>query len=114
MTKIKRFKTEVAIIGAGPAGLAAAIVVAKLGAKVILLDENSLPGGQLNKQIHKFFGSSRHMAGIRGIDIAEELVSQCRKYNVELFINTIAYGIFDDHSVGVLCKGKNIIIQAKK
>ena len=52
---MKRVSTEIAVIGAGPAGLCAAIEASKLGAKVTLIDENALPGGQLFKQIHKFF-----------------------------------------------------------
>ena len=47
-------KREILIIGAGPAGLAASIEAAKTGAKVLLVDENDTPGGQLFKQIHKF------------------------------------------------------------
>ncbi|MFR9063909.1 MAG: FAD-dependent oxidoreductase [[Clostridium] scindens] len=48
---------DILIIGAGPAGLSAAIEAAKYGAEVLVVDENSKPGGQLFKQIHKFFGS---------------------------------------------------------
>ncbi len=40
------------IIGAGPAGLSAAIEAASAGAKVLVIDENAKPGGQLFKQIH--------------------------------------------------------------
>lgn len=40
-------QTEVLIIGAGPAGLSAALAAAKDGAKVVLLDDNPLPGGQI-------------------------------------------------------------------
>ncbi len=60
---------EVVVVGAGPAGLSAAIVAARAGADTLLVDENDRPGGQLFKQIHKFFGSSDHRAGVRGIDI---------------------------------------------
>ena len=53
---------DVVIVGAGPAGLSAAIEAAKNGMKVVVFDENSKPGGQLFKQIHKFFGSKEHKA----------------------------------------------------
>ena len=43
--------TEIAIIGGGPAGLAAAIESSRSGAQVTLIDENERPGGQLFKQI---------------------------------------------------------------
>lgn len=54
---MKKFETEIAVIGAGSAGLSAAIQAASAGAKVLVIDENNRPGGQLFKQIHKFFGS---------------------------------------------------------
>ena len=49
-------KKELLVIGAGPAGLAAAIEAAKGGVKdMLVVDLNMRPGGQLFKQIHKFF-----------------------------------------------------------
>lgn len=50
-------KYEVIVIGAGPAGLCAAIQTSSNGMKTAIFDENAKPGGQLFKQIHKFFGS---------------------------------------------------------
>ncbi len=38
---------EVLVVGAGPAGMAAAATAAESGSSVVLLDENSLPGGQI-------------------------------------------------------------------
>ena len=70
-------KREVVIIGGGPAGLAAAIEAKKDGCDVLLIDENRKAGGQLFKQLHKFFGSSAHRAGVRGIDIGKELLEEC-------------------------------------
>ena len=64
---MKRY--DVIVIGAGPAGLSAAIQAAKCGAEVAVFDENAAPGGQLFKQIHKFFGSKEHRAKIRGFNI---------------------------------------------
>ncbi len=72
--KMKRY--ELIVIGAGPAGLSAAIEGAKVGMKVIVFDENTRPGGQLFKQIHKFFGSKEHKAKIRGFRIGQELLEE--------------------------------------
>ena len=69
-------EVEILVIGAGPAGLSAAIEAAKYGAEVLVVDENNKPGGQLFKQIHKFFGSRRHKAGVRGVDIGTELLEE--------------------------------------
>ena len=52
---MKRY--DLIIVGAGPSGLSAAIEAAKRGLNVVVFDENEKPGGQLFKQIHKFFGS---------------------------------------------------------
>ena len=43
--KIERY--DMIVIGAGPAGLSAAIEAAKKGLKPIVFDENAKPGGQL-------------------------------------------------------------------
>lgn len=40
-------RTDVVIVGAGPAGLAAAVAAAESGAEVLVLDENPAPGGQI-------------------------------------------------------------------
>ncbi|WP_051424489.1 FAD-dependent oxidoreductase [Pseudomonas sp. URMO17WK12:I4] len=39
--------TDVLIVGAGPAGLSAALAAANDGARVVLVDDNPLPGGQI-------------------------------------------------------------------
>ena len=57
---MKRY--DLIIVGAGPSGLSAGIEAAKRGLKVVIFDENEKPGGQLFKQIHKFFGSKEHRA----------------------------------------------------
>src|SRR5688500_1366803 len=42
---------DVAVIGAGPAGLAAAATAAELGLSVALLDEQAHPGGQIYRDV---------------------------------------------------------------
>lgn len=95
------YKKEVVVIGGGPAGLAAAIEAGKRGAQVLLIDSNRTAGGQLFKQIHKFFGSGEHRAGIRGIDIGSALLKEAEKAGVEVMLNSSVIGLFEPMTVAV-------------
>jgi flavin-dependent dehydrogenase len=44
---MKRLECQIAVVGAGPAGLAAATTAAEQAADVLLLDDNVLAGGQI-------------------------------------------------------------------
>ncbi len=107
-------KREVVICGGGPAGLAAAIELAKTGAQVLLIDENRRPGGQLFKQIHKFFGSREHNAGVRGVDIGKMLLEQTKELGVEVWLSSAVIGVFADKRVAVLRNGETVVVQAEK
>jgi len=112
-------KRQILIIGAGPAGLAASIEAAKEGAQVLLVDENDVPGGQLFKQIHKFFGSAKHKAGTRGFRIGEQLLKQAEEANVELWLNTTAVGVSGEKQVVLIRKNKDgaaetVVVEAEK
>lgn len=95
-----------AVIGAGPAGLSAAIEAAKKGVKVLVMDENSRPGGQLFKQIHKFFGSKEHKAGTRGFDIGKLLLEETGRLGIDVWLNTEVCGIDKDKNLWVVRDGK--------
>lgn len=110
---------EVVVIGAGPAGLAASIEAAKAGAEVLVVDLNMKPGGQLFKQIHKFFGSSAHRSGTRGIDIGKELLKEAEDAGVEIWLGSAVIGLFPGNKVGIQKgaddeKKKLVTIKAKK
>lgn len=90
---------ELLVVGAGPAGLSAACEAAKAGARVMIIDENLRPGGQLFKQIHKFFGSRVHNAGTRGFHIGEKLLKETKELGVEVQLGYPVYGIFPGNQV---------------
>lgn len=94
-------KTQLLVVGGGPAGLAAASTAASLGIEVLLVDEGQTIGGQLVKQTHKFFGSGEHYAGVRGIDIPQ-LLCQDNGGKVKLMTNTTALGCYEDGVVTAL------------
>jgi thioredoxin reductase len=106
--------TELAVIGGGPAGLCAAIEAARRGVEVTLIDENHQAGGQLFKQIHRFFGSEEHLAGIRGITIGDMLLEEARKLGVKTLLNTVAWGLFPDRTVGVTSSERAQTLEARQ
>lgn len=108
-------EVELAIIGAGPAGLSAAIEAANAGVDVLLLDENERPGGQLFKQIHKFFGSHAHKAGTRGMDIGTELLEETARLGINVWLNSEVCGIENGHDLWIVRnRDKTERVRAKK
>lgn len=110
-------KVQTIVIGAGPAGLAATIEIAKIGGEVVLIDENSKPGGQLFKQIHKFFGSREHRAGVRGYDIGAQLLDETKELGVEVLLDSPVYAVYPDPGgimVSFLHQGHEKAIIAEK
>jgi len=111
---VSDIQTEIAVVGAGPAGLSASIEARSYGADVILIDENQKPGGQLFKQIHKFFGSQEHHAGVRGYAIGQQLLGDCQRLNVEVMLETVVWGIFQGNRLGIANKNGSKTITAKR
>lgn len=96
---MKRY--DLIIVGAGPSGLSAAIEAAKRGLEVIVFDENEKPGGQLFKQIHKFFGSKEHRAKVRGFVIGQQLLDEADQVGVKVELNATVIGLYQDKEVVV-------------
>ena len=96
---MKRY--DLIIVGAGPSGLSAAIEAAKRGLNVVVFDENEKPGGQLFKQIHKFFGSKEHKAKIRGFVIGQQLLDEADEAGVKVVLNATVIGLYQDKEIVV-------------
>jgi thioredoxin reductase/Fe-S-cluster-containing hydrogenase component 2 len=106
--------TEIAIVGAGPAGLSAACAAAERGAQVTVIDDQAAPGGQLIKQVHKFFGSEAHLAGTRGFKIGEQLLNRAAEVGVNIRLNSSVVGLYDKSSLWVVHDGRMDELQAEK
>jgi thioredoxin reductase len=90
------------------------VEAAKQGVGVLILDENHSPGGQLFKQIHKFFGSRGHQAGTRGVDLGCQLLAQAEAHQVEIWMDAVVWGIFDGPQLGVKREGRVARVGAKR
>ena len=101
-------KIPVLIVGAGPAGLSAAIELGEKGIDTLIVDDKKMLGGKLVLQTHRFFGSKEMVyAGTRGIDIARLLSSQLAQHrSVEIWANSPAIAVFSDHKIGILKDSK--------
>ncbi|HIC88279.1 MAG TPA: FAD-dependent oxidoreductase [Anaerolineae bacterium] len=83
---------DVAVIGAGPAGLHAALAAAQVGAQVVLVDAYQQPGGQYFKLLPAEFkeeGLSRHQRE------GKALWRQVAAAGVRLFSETTVWGLFE-------------------
>ncbi len=108
-------ETDVLVIGAGPAGLAAALELGRAGARTILVDDKERPGGKLVLQTHKFFGSEEDCyAGTRGIEIASILAGQLASQpSVEVWTSSTVLAVFSDGLVGVRRPGGYVLVRPR-
>lgn len=73
-------KTDVLVIGAGAAGMAAAIAAAKNGLKVIVAERDEITGGILNQCIHNGFGLHYFREELTGPEYAERFRERLSEY----------------------------------
>ena len=105
-------ETDLLIIGAGPAGLSAAAQASDAGANVLLLERSHVPGGQLLKQTHMFFGSENQYASYRGFDISDILLDKLGT-TVKLKLNSTVLAAYDDGIWAAEIDGKYAKVKPK-
>jgi len=100
------YRTSVAIIGAGPAGLAVREELRKAGVDNLVIDNNSAVGGQFRMQTHQFFffEKEKKLGGMRGFDIAGTLAGVD---NEGIMLNCVVWDILEGKRLAV----KNIKTQ---
>lgn len=89
---------DVVIIGAGPAGLAAATTAAGLGLSTLLLDEQPRPGGQIYRNVTSATPRQRALLGLdyqRGLPLAEAAAAS----GAEIRHDTLVWDVAADLTV---------------
>jgi thioredoxin reductase len=122
MPKDKAESAEVVIIGGGPAGLEAALVVARAGKRTLLFDDPAEPRNAASHGIHNFIGVEglkpaelreicwKEIARYRNAELRRELVTEVTRLGEQRFTVTgsggsrisaprliLAFGYHDEH-----------------
>lgn len=94
-------KTDILIIGGGPAGMSAALSASENGSKVILVERDNVLGGILNQCIHNGFGLHYFKEELTGPEFAYRLRNKVEAdKNIKVFTNTLVTKI-DEKKVTV-------------
>jgi thioredoxin reductase (NADPH) len=103
---------DLAIIGAGPAGLACAVYGASEGLKVILIEQNA-PGGQAGTSsfIENYLGFP---SGVSGAELARRATTQAKRFGTEILVGHSVVGLRyqDPYKVLHLANGEEVACHA--
>lgn len=95
-------KCDVAVVGAGPAGLAAAVAARKEGAeKVLLVERDTGIGGILQQCIHPGFGLNYFQQELTGPEYAGRFSDQARELGIETMTDTMVLEVLPGE--GLVC-----------
>ncbi|MBI5030095.1 MAG: FAD-dependent oxidoreductase [Chloroflexi bacterium] len=107
--------TEIAIVGAGPAGVAAAVAAAEAGTDVTLIDEYARPGGQYFKQPAASFNSRQLPNSLaENTEHGRELLDKLNHPQIHLKCNTLVWNITSDRVLDLYGPDGAQRLQAKK
>jgi thioredoxin reductase len=104
---------DVAIIGAGPAGMSAAVTAASLGLSVAVLDEQAAPGGQIYRAITQ---ATPKRLEILGSDYAagRELAERFARSGAHHITGASVWQVTREHEVNYVQRGASRTLRARQ
>src|SRR6056297_287804 len=98
------------VIGAGPAGMAAALEAEKNGMEnIIILERDEYIGGILPQCIHNGFGLEYFGEELTGPEYAYEFIDQLDDSNIEVLTETMVLDVNDKKEITALNKQKGVL-----
>ncbi len=103
--------SDVIIIGAGPAGLAAAATLSESGAAVLLLDDQPAPGGQIYRAIERAGTTEEKVLGAEYV-AGRPLTEAMRAQSIDYVPDAAVWQVTDGREVGYSTGGKAKLVRA--
>lgn len=103
---------EIVVVGAGPAGLGAALAARRLGAEVLLLDEHGDAGGQYFMQPRA--GIEPTLDAARQVLAGRDAIERVRAAGVEIWQGAEVWGLFPSRRLCVHRDGRTHTVSARR
>ncbi|AST58148.1 FAD-dependent pyridine nucleotide-disulfide oxidoreductase [Thermoanaerobacterium thermosaccharolyticum] len=106
---------DIVIVGAGPAGLGAAVEAYEKGVKdILIIERDSHPGGILQQCIHNGFGLIEFKEELSGPEYAERFIEKVKRYGIKIMLDTMVLNITSDKIVKAVNQENGVMeIKAK-
>jgi NADPH-dependent 2,4-dienoyl-CoA reductase/sulfur reductase-like enzyme len=102
---------DIAVVGAGPAGMAAATVAAEHGADVVLFDEQPLAGGQIYRALSRQTLADRRVLGPDYYH-GEALITALQNGGAEHVADTTVWEVTPERAIGISSAGTARLLSA--
>jgi len=96
---MKSYKSDVVVIGAGAAGMAAAIEVKKAKLEVLIIERDQELGGITLQCIHNGFGLKEFQEELTGPEYAQRFINQVYEMKIPFLLETMVIEITKDRKI---------------
>lgn len=113
--KMEKLNVELAIIGGGPAGMAAAVSAYEAGLRnILILERDNALGGILRQCIHNGFGLHRFGEELTGPEYAYRYEQKVKEYKIPYILNAMVTEVTKEKEITALSEQHGILkINAK-
>jgi len=106
---VKKDDLDLAIIGSGPSGLAAAVKARQKGIKnLVVFERDERPGGILPQCIHSGFGLEKFKEELTGPEYANRYIKMAQDLGIDIQLDSTVLELGKDRSIKVVSENKGI------